>query len=268
MDERHETAHVAGVPLNALSEVEARAAAGRIPWEGPLILAALRPLLFFAVQALLAIGYFAFHRPGAWHEAGRWWTVYGTLVDIGCLIGLRIFTRREGIRIRDLIGPLRLRHGHDVFMGLGIFLLVFPCIVGGSMLAQRLLYGPLTAATSIYLTQLHALPLWAFIYSVTVWWVISSPTEEAIYQGYALPRLRALTGRTWVAMIVVGFWWAAQHALLPFVPDWKYLLFRFLQFVPAVLILMTIYLRTRRLGPLIIGHWCMDILGAIMTAIR
>jgi len=254
------------VQPNSPSAIQQRLAAGRIPWTGPLFLAALRPLLFFSVQALLALACFALHRPGAWHEAGRWWTVYGTIVDIGCLAGLRFFTRKEGLRLRDLIGPVRLRRGHDVVVGLGVFLLVFPCIVGGSMLAQRLLYGPLTAATSVYLTQPHALPLWAFVYSVTVWWVISSPTEEAIYQGYALPRLRALTGRAWVSMIVVGFWFAAQHALLPFVPDGKYLLFRFLQFVPAVLILMAIYLRTRRLAPLIIGHWCMDILGAIMTA--
>jgi membrane protease YdiL (CAAX protease family) len=261
-----ESGQPAAVQPNSFTQIEQRVAGGRLSFTGPLVLAALRPMLFFTVQGLLALGYFAIHRPGAWHEAGRWWTVYGTVVDIGCLIGLRIFTRKEGIRMRDLIGPLRLRGGRDVFLGLGIFLLVFPCIVGGSMLAQRLLYGSLETATSVYLTQLHALPLWAFVYSVTVWWVISSPTEEAIYQGYALPRLRALTGRTWIAMAVVGFWFAAQHALLPFVPDAKYLLFRFLQFVPAVLILMIIYLRTRRLGPLILAHWCMDILGAIMTA--
>ena len=256
----------AAAPPNSLVAIKERVEAGRLPWTGPLILAALRPTLFFTVQGLLALFYFALHRPGPWHEAGRWWTVYGTIVDIGCLTGLRIFTRKEGIRIRDLVGPFRMRRGHDVFLGLGIFLLVFPCIIGGSMLAQRLLYGSLDPATSVYLTQLHKLPIWAFVYSVFVWWVISSPTEEMIYQGYALPLLRALTGRTWIAVIVVGFWFAAQHSLLPFVPDGKYLLFRFLQFVPGVLVLMAIYLRTKRLGPLIFAHWCMDILGAIMTA--
>jgi membrane protease YdiL (CAAX protease family) len=251
---------------NSLAAIKDRVNSGRLPWMGPLILVALRPTLFFTVQALLALACFVLHRLGAWHQAGRWWTVYGTIVDIGCLIGLRIFARKEGIRIRDLIGPFRLRRGHDVFLGLGIFLLVFPCIIGGSMMAQKLLYGSLDPATSVYLTQLHTLPLWAFVYSVTVWWVISSPTEEMIYQGYALPRLRALTDRTWIALIVVGFWFAAQHSLLPFVPDGKYLLFRFLQFVPGVLVLMLIYLRTKRLGPLILAHWCMDVLGAIMTA--
>ena len=256
----------APLDLNSVASVRERVAAGLIPWKGPLLLAGLRPALFFLVQAVLALAYFALHRPGPWHEAGRWWNVYGTVVDIGCLLGLRFFTRKEGIRVRDLIGPLRLRRGHDVFLGLGLFVFIFPSFILGSMQAQKLLYGSLDTAIAVYLTQLHALPAWAFVYSVTLWWVISSPTEEAIYQGYALPRLRALTGHTWIAMVIVGFWWAAQHAFLPFVPDWKYLLFRLMEFIPGVFVLMLVYLRTRRLAPLIVAHWCMDILGAIMTA--
>jgi membrane protease YdiL (CAAX protease family) len=251
---------------NSPARIQQSVSAGRIPLAGPLLLVALRPALFFTVQALLALAYFSFHRPGPWHEAGRWWTVYGTIVDIGCLIGLRIFTRKEGIRLRDLIGPMRLRRGREFFLGLGLFFLIFPLFIVGSMLAQKLLYGSLDTSTALYLTQLRALPLWAYVYSIAIWWIVSSPTEEAIYQGYALPRFRTLTGRTWIAMIVVGFWWAAQHAMIPFVPDWKFLLFRFLQFVPGVFVMMLVYLRMRRLGPLILAHWTMDILGAIMTA--
>ena len=255
----------AAVEPNSGTEIEHRMVAGRLPWTGPLLLAALRPALFFTVQGLLALFCLALHRSAPWHEAGRWWTVYGTVVDIGCLLGLRFFTRREGTGLRDLIGKWNLRRGHDIFLGLGCFALVFPLIICGSLLAQVLLYGSLNSETATYLTQVRVLPVWALVYSVALWWIISSPTEELIYQGYALPRLQALTGRTWLAMIIVGFWWAAQHCLIPFVPDWKFLLFRFLQFVPGVLVLMLIYLRTRRLGPLIIGHWLMDILGAIMT---
>jgi membrane protease YdiL (CAAX protease family) len=101
-----------------------------------------------------------------------------------------------------------------------------------------------------------------------VWWVISSTSEEITFQGYALPRLEALTGRTWIAALVVGLLWAAQHSVLPFVADWRYLFFRLLAFIPGVLVLMLIYLRTRRLAPLIVAHWSMDILGAIMTQIH
>ncbi len=253
---------------NSLESIQSRIAAGRVSWAGPLLLVVARPLLFLTIQSLISLFLFAMHRPAPMHLAGQWWSVYGTLVDLGCLVGLRFFTRREGIRLRDLIGPIRLHHGRDLFIGLGIFLLICPLFLGGGILAQRLLYGSLDKARSVYLTQLHSLPIWAFIYSLIVWWVISSTTEEVTFQGYALTRLQALTGRTWIAAVVVGLLWAAQHSVLPFVADWKYLLFRLFAFIPGVLVLMLIYLRTRRLAPLIVAHWLMDILGVIMTQVH
>jgi len=258
----------AAIPPNTLAPIRERMASGRIPWVGPLILVAARPALFLTMQAMLAVVLLALHRPSPWRAAGAWWNVYGTLVDIGCLIGLRYFTRKEGIGLRDLIGPIRLRYGHDLFMGLGYFLLIFPLFIGGGYLAQVLLYGSAAKAPIAYLMQSHTLPLWATGGGLTFWWFISSATEEATYQGYALPRLQALTGRTWIAFRVVAFCWAAQHCVLPFMPDWRFVLYRFLAFLPGVLVMMVVYLRIRRLAPLIFAHWPMDILGALMTGIH
>jgi hypothetical protein len=40
---------------------------------------------------------------------------------------------------------------------------------------------------------------------------------------------------------------------------------RFLAMVPGVIVLMPIYLKTRRLPPLIMAHWPMEIGAALMT---
>jgi CAAX prenyl protease-like protein len=262
-----EISPTAAIPLNALPQIRERVASGRISWTGPLLLVSARPLLLVASQAIVALILFAAHRRTPWRAAGDWWNVYGTVVDVSCLIGLRYFTRKEGIRLRDLIGQIRLRHGHDLFLGLGFFVAIFPFFMGGSYLARRVLYSSAHQNPSAYLLHGHALPIWAIVYSLTLWWVIWSPTEETTYQAYALPRLAALTGHTWVAFVIVGFFWTAQHCALPFVPDWRYLLFRFLTFLPGVLLLILFYLRTRRVSPLIVAHWPMDIAAALMTAI-
>ena len=217
-------------------------------------------------QAVMAVILFVAHRPAPWNAAGDWWNVYGTVVDVGCLIGLRYFTRKEGIRLRDLIGQIHLRRGHDLFLGLAFFVAIFPFFMAASYGARRLLYGSSPQGSSAYLIHGHTLPIWAMVYGLSFWWVIWSPTEEITYQGYALPRLEALTG-TWVAFGIVGFFWTAQHCALPFIPDRRYLLFRFLTFLPGVLILILFYLRTRRVAPLIVAHWPMDITAALMTAI-
>jgi uncharacterized protein len=252
---------------NAQAAIEARVAAGRIPWAGPLIVMVARPLLLIAAQGLTALILAGLHRPNAWHEAGHWWTVYGTLVDLGCLAAMFWFARREGIRLRALLGPIRMRYGKDIFLGLGYFVLVFPLFLVGGIVFHKLLYGATTADSGAYLLQPHAMPIWAVVYSLSMWWIIWSPTEEATYQAYALPRMRALTGRSWVAFVVVGFVWAFQHSLLPCILDWRFSLFRTLAFAPGALAMMAIYWRTRRLAPLIIAHWPMDIAGALMMTV-
>jgi hypothetical protein len=255
------------LPVNDLSEIAKRAAAGRITWTGPLLMVAARSALLITAQALVALILLERGRATPWRAAGDWWTVYGTLVDVGCLLGMKYFTRREGIRLRDLVGQLKMRRGHDLWLGLGYFLLIFPFFLAGSYGARLLLYGRTDQSVNRYLVHMHALPIWATVYSVTLWWIIWSPTEEATYNAYVLPRMQALTGRRWIPWMFVGFLWAAQHCALPFVPDWKYLVFRFLSFLPGVLMLLLVYMRTRRLGPLIVAHWPMDIMAAVITAI-
>jgi len=56
-----------------------------------------------------------------------------------------------------------------------------------------------------------------------------------------------------------------QHTVLPLVLEWRLCMFRFLQFLPLVLVMQLVYLRTRRLPRMIVMHWPMDLLAARMT---
>lgn len=219
----------------------------------------------FVAQAIFALVFSVKGNPIPWRAAAPYWTVYGTLVDIGCLLLLRRFARTEGTTIRELIGPIHWRHARDLFLGLGYFLLVFPLFLAGGILCGWLLYGTFRADPVPGILSARVLPTWAILYSCSFWWMIWSPTEEITYQGYVLPRIEALSGRRWVAVSLVAFWWALQHSFLPFIPDWRSSLWRFLAFVPGVFGIILIYLRTRRLAPLILAHWMMDILGMLMT---
>jgi membrane protease YdiL (CAAX protease family) len=241
-----------------------RIADRRLTWLGPLLLVTGRTVLILLAQGLVAILFLLRGRAHPWLAAAPWWTVYGTLVDIGCLTLMWKFTHKEGIRLRDLIGPVRLRYGRDFFLALGILVVMFPLFVLGAAISTRLIgaYQPFPG-----LTDGRVLPLLATIYSFSVWWMIWSPTEELTYAGYALPRLQALGG-TWFTVGVVGFWWTIQHPFLPFLLDWHNFLWRFVSFLPAVVALTLIYLRLRRLGPLIMAHWAMDIVAVFMTLHR
>ena len=249
---------------NSVAAIRTRVASGSVTWTGPLLLASARFILFMAAQSAVALLFLARHRVNPWHQATLWWSVCFTASDIGCILGLRYFTRREGVHIRDLFGPIRLRRGHDAWLGLGFYLIVFPFFLGGSFLSQFLFYG-LRPNPSAYILHAHALPVWAVVYGFAVWWIVNSATEETIYQGYVLPRLEALTGRTWTAVPIVCFFFTLQHCAMGFVPDWRSNICRFLGFLPGCLAAILLYVRTRRLAPLIVAHWPMDLGAVIMT---
>jgi len=257
---------VSGPFANAPAEIERRLRAGRIGWMGPLAMVVGRTLLCVLAQALVAGAFWLQGRAAPWQAAAAWWTVWGTLADLGCLAGLLWLVRREGLRLADLFSFSRFRLGRDALMGLVYLLIMFPIVmVGGTMLASWLVFG--TFQTPMYTGELtgRVLPAWGVVYSLLVWWVVWSPTEELTYNGYVLPRLAALSRSRWLAVGLVALLWAAQHAAIPSLFDARYLAWRTLAFLPLTLTMTTVYLRTRRLVPLVLAHWGMDIVGALFT---
>jgi uncharacterized protein len=261
-----ESAVIAPQQPNAPTAIKERVAEGRIAWSGPLLLLPARSVLWMSAQSLVALLFLAQHRPNPWRQACCWWSVCFTLADVVCILGMRFFLKREGVRLRDLLGPIRLRYGRDFFLGIGYFLLFSPGFIVGGYVAQKLFYGSEINPT-IFIFHAHALPLWATIYSLAVFWPINSVVEEMTYQGYLLPRLEALTSRSWIAFAAVVFWFTAQHCALGFVPDLRSNLCRFVGFLPGCAIIAAIYLRTRRLAPLIVGHWIIDLSAVLVTAV-
>ena len=254
---------------NAAPAIQERIHSGRIGWWGPLALSPARAGLMLLVQVGLATVFFARGHPSPWRAQAPWWTVYATVIDIGCLLLLWRQARGEGIRLIDLFGIDRSRLGHEALWGLSYFIILFPIVVGGgATLAVWLVYRTTHVTPAMLapgLVSQRQLPRWAVYYSLSVFWLVWSPTEEVFYQAYCAARLKALTGKTWVTVTVVGFWWAFQHSLFPLVFDWRLILFRFLQFLPLVIVIQLIYLRVRNLPRMIFMHWPMDLLAALMT---
>jgi hypothetical protein len=257
-----QSAPVDWTSANSVAEISRRIPSRQLTWTGPLLLLSARTVFLIVFQGLAAAVVALRHHPYAWTAAGKWWTVYGTLVDLGCLTLMWRFVRREGLGFRDLIG--RLRWGRDILAGLGWFAVVFPLLGICLPLTARLIYGtwfPNVDQGAV----VGPLPFWAALYTLSLWWIIWTPTEETTYQAYVLPRLEALTKRPVVAVLIVAFWWALQHCAVPFVFGWRYPVWRVLATFPGCLAFVLIYQRTRRLPPLIIAQWPGDIFVAIMS---
>jgi membrane protease YdiL (CAAX protease family) len=221
-----------------------------------------RLTLAVVAQALVA-GLFALRgNPTPWQAAAPWWVVYGTLIDVGCLIALALLARREGVRLVDLVSFERNRVGRDILIGLGFVVVYFALFMGGGVILGPVFYRGRQAPTPY-----GALPLWGALYGVLVWPLLWAIAEQTTYLGYSLPRLEALSGRAWLAVLIVAIGWAVQHIALPTMPGWRWAAYRFASALPIAVVLPIIYLRTRRVLPFILAHWVLDLAGVLMLVI-
>ena len=226
---------------------------GALTWRGPAAMLLARTVLAVAAQAVVAAVFAVRGSSTPWHDAEPWLPVYGTLIDIGCLALLWRLTRREGMRLLDLVGfrPKRLRG--DVLLGMALIPVSLVFIFSGTYVAGLLVYG---APAPPYF--LGGLPLPAALYGLLVWPFIWGVTEQMTYNGYLLSRLQVLCRRTSVAIVVVAFSWSLQHAFMPLTFDAKFMTYRLLASLPLAVFETLLYLRLRRLVPLAVAHALMD----------
>lgn len=246
------------IAINSDEAIRPRVASGRIPRYGPFLILFARSAFILLAQGITYLLFLLLHIPNASIVIRNWWPVYGTFVDFGCLALLIWLTRREGMRLSDLIGFDVKRLKTEIFLGLGLFVLIFPLtIFGGGMLAQLIAYGKLNPEFPEF-TFMHTLPLLGLLFARILWWPIWSATEEMTYNGYALPRLIALTNSRWLSVGIVAFFFALQHSFL-MLAGFQFGFYMFLAFLPLSVAMVLAYKRIRRLPPLIVAHWLMDL---------
>ena len=226
---------------------------GVLTWRGPALMLFARGALAVGAQAVVAAVFALRGSPTPWHDAEPWLPVYGTLIDVGCLVLLWRLTRREGIDLFDLVGFQRARLVRDALLGLALIPVSLVFIFAGTYAAGWIVYG---APAPPYF--LGGLPLPAAFYGVLVWPFIWGLTEQMTYNGYLLPRFQILCRSTGVTIVVVAFAWSLQHAFMPLTFDTKFMTYRLLASPPLAIFETLLYLRLRRLVPLVIAHALMD----------
>jgi len=244
---------------NSQTEIQKRMVKGKITWAGPLIMLSSRTVIGLIVLVLVAAIFF---RGSAdhWAEAFSWWRVYGALVGIGGLIPLFFLARREGIRILDLGNYSQGGWLRDVLIGVGIFI-PYLLLAGGPVVGMILLQYPAPEPTA-------QPPLWALLFSITIWPIIWAFSEDNTYLGYCLPRVEALTGgRKWQVVLVIWFFLSLQHVLFPFAGlAWQILVSWFIGLIPAEIFYCWLWWRLGRLLPIIVAHVLADAVTLLVAS--
>jgi membrane protease YdiL (CAAX protease family) len=226
---------------------------GTLTWRGPALMLFARAALAVVAQAVIAAVFALRGSTTPWHDSEPWLPVYATLIDAGCLALMWRLTRREGIRLFDLVGFRRAHIVRDVLLGIALIPVSLVFILGGIYGVGWTVYGTLTPPVLF-----GSLPWPAALYGLLVFPFLWGLTEQMTYNGYLLPRFQVLSRSTSIAVAVVAFVWSAQHSFMPLTFDAQFMVFRLLSPVPFSVFQTLLYLRLRRLLPFAIAHALMD----------
>jgi membrane protease YdiL (CAAX protease family) len=252
---------------NSYEAILRRRRAGALSSRGPALMLFARSAWAVVAQGFVAAAYALGGSQTPWRDAAPWLPVYGTLIDAGCLALMWRFTRDEGIGLLDLVGFERGRLARDVLIAAVLIPPSLVFILGGVAVSGVIVYG---AAAPPYLYE--PLPWAGALYGLLVWPIIWGLTEQMTYNGYLLPRLQVLCGRTSLAVALVSFAWSFQHAFMPLTFDEKFMLFRLLGPLPFSVFITLMYLRVRRLLPFALAHAIMDgasvLIGVVLPLLK
>lgn len=187
-------------------------------------------------------------------QASKWWPILCIVINIITIILLVIICKSQGTTYKNLINPTGTRFNLKYTLLIVVIMIIFG--IGGIYIFGFLIYG------SIPLTMIQPIPIWLAIINLFLLPITIVFAELPLYFGYSLNNIDKITGNKVLAILYPMFFYALQHSFIPLIFDWQHIIFRFLSFMPLMLILGFTYYKKKNLKPLMIGHGILDLAAA------
>lgn len=191
--------------------------------------------------------------------ASTWWAPLCILYNIITIIILKCLTMNDHIRFMDIVK----RNKGAISIGSIVGLTGMMLLIGGvGMIGfSFLFYGGLPE----FLVKPISIEL-AII--VLVFFPISIVfAEMPLYYGYALEKIKNQNDNVIFANLYIIFFYGLQHSFIPLLFDFKYMIYRFVSFLPLMIFLSFYYAKKKNLTHMMIGHGVMDLGTAIQIFI-
>lgn len=182
-------------------------------------------------------------------EISNIWSIVASAVNIVTIVLLVLLTKKNG-GYAKLIGYEKGKTKPKQVVGM-IFLVVLVGM-GGMYLSGFICYGVIPYAAPMMIAPI---PLWLAIINVFILPVSTAFAEEGLYLGCGVNQIR----NKYAAVLAPAFFFALQHSFIPTLFDLRYIIYRFLSFLPLTIILCHNFYKKRNPLPIMIGHAVIDV---------
>ena len=180
------------------------------------------------------------------------WSVAASVINILFVLSLVLITRKQGGYLKLINYAKGKTRPKQVFAMIGIILLVG---MAGMYLAGWICYGVIPYAAPMMIAPIPVVPA---VINLIVLPVSTALAEDSLYLGCGVRQFE----NKFAAIIVPAFFFAVQHSFIPTLPDVRYIIYRFISFLPLTIILCMHYHKHKNPLPIMIGHAVIDVATA------
>lgn len=183
-------------------------------------------------------------------EISNWWSIAASIVNILMVLFLVFSTKKNGSSFGKLISYQKgITKVKEVIL---ITILIIIVGMAGMYLGGFVCYGVIPYSPPAMVAPVPAV---LAIANLLILPVSTAFAEEGVYLGCGVYQIK----NKYVAIFVSAFFFALQHSFIPTLFDGKYILYRFLSFLPLTIILCWIFYKKRNPLPIMIGHAILDV---------
>ena len=185
----------------------------------------------------------------------NWWSIVASIVNIITIIILVIAAKKVGISYKKLINYEKGKTKAKQVIIMSIIVL----LVGtwGMYLAGFICYGRFPYAPPM---MIEPIPMILAIINFVFLPLTVPFAEDGLYLGCGVNQIK----NKYLAIIIPAIFYALQHCFIPTLFDGKYILYRFLSFLPLTIILCWYYHKKRNPVPIMVGHTLIEMASVSM----
>lgn len=187
-------------------------------------------------------------------EISNWWSIVASLVNIITILILLFVTKKQKINYWELINYQKGKTTAKQIISIAMLILLIGMI--GMYLAGYICYGVIPYAAPMMIAPI---PVWLAIINIIVLPISIAFAEDGLYLGCGVNQIK----NKYMSIIIPALFFALQHSFIPTLFDVKYIIYRFLSFLPLTIILCWYYHKKRNPLPIMVGHTIIDLLTVI-----
>ena len=187
-------------------------------------------------------------------DISNWWSIAASIVNIITILILLFIAKNNKSSYQELINYQKGKTKAKQIAGVSVLILVVGII--GMYAAGYICYGVIPYAAPMMIAPI---PIWLAVINIIILPVTTAFAEDGLYLGCGVNQIQ----NKLLAITIPAFFFALQHSFIPTLFDFKYIIYRFISFLPLTLILCWYYYKKRNPLPIMVGHAIIDLATVI-----